>query len=258
MIDNQKSVNLWLKNLPNYQLIIICLKSCIILLLRSYFITKMNKIKIIIVDDHQVVRDGIVASLMFYEDIEVIAEASNGKKLIEKLDEFSPDVIILDIAMPDMSGIEACKILKKDFPEIKIIIFTGNESRESIFDALKAGADAFLPKETDREELIKAIYAVNKGEKYISKIISNTVIIDFINSEKNINQENKNICELSEREHEVLKQIADGLSYKEIGEKLFISVKTVEKHKRNILDKLKLDTTVDLVKYAIKNKIIEL
>lgn len=215
----------------------------------------MNKIKLIIVDDHQIVRDGIVASLMLCDDIEVIAEASNGKKLLEKLENYSPDVIILDIAMPDMTGIEACKILKADYPEIRIVIFTGNENQESIFEALKAGADAFLPKEATREELIKAIYAVQKGDKYISKIISNTVIIDYINSEKN--EKPKSAC-LSERENEIIKLIAEGLPYKEIAEKLFISPKTVEKHKRNILDKLKLETTIDLVKYAIKNKIIEI
>jgi DNA-binding NarL/FixJ family response regulator len=218
----------------------------------------LEKIKLILVDDHQIVRDGIAASMMLYDDIEVVAEAANGKELFQKLENFNPDVIILDISMPDLSGIEICEILKKDFPEIKVIIFTGNENQESIFDALKAGANGFLPKDAQREELANAIYSVNKDENYISKSISNTVIIDFIKSEKETNKLSKNTATLSEREIEVLILIADGLAYKNIAEKLFISTKTVEKHKRNILNKLKLETTVDLVKYAIKNKIIDL
>ncbi|MCD4793603.1 MAG: response regulator transcription factor [Bacteroidales bacterium] len=217
----------------------------------------MDKIKLILVDDHQVVIDGIVASLMLYDDIEVIAEASDGKELFKKLETFSPDIIILDIAMPDITGIEICKILKKDFPEIKVIIFTGDENQDSIFKALKAGANAFLPKETQREELVSTIYAVNKGEKYISNSISNTLIIDYLEKEKKTNKYSKKKVTLSEREIEILTCIAEGLPYKIIADKLFISTKTVEKHKRNILNKLDLESTVDLVKYAIKNNIID-
>jgi len=217
----------------------------------------MNKIKLILVDDHQVVRDGLTASLMIYDDMEIVAEAANGKELFEKLDNYSPDIIILDIAMPDMTGIEICKILQKDFPEIKVIIFTGNENQESIFEALQAGANAFLPKETQREELAKTIYAVSKGDNYISNSISNTLIIDYIKKEQEISKYSKKET-LSEREQEILKHIAEGLQIKNIASKLFISPKTVEKHKRNILDKLNLNSTIDLVKYAIKNKIIEI
>ena len=217
----------------------------------------MDKIKLILVDDHQVVIDGIAASLMLYDDIEVIAEASNGKELFEKLETFSPDIIILDITMPDITGIEVCKMLKRDFPEIKVIFFTGNENQDSIFDALKAGANAFLPKETQREELVSTIYAVNKGENYISNSISNTLIIDYLKKEKKTSKYSKKEIVLTEREIEILTHIAEGLPYKNIAAKLFISTKTVEKHKRNLLNKLNLESTVDLVKYAIKNNIID-
>lgn len=217
----------------------------------------MDKIKLILVDDHQVVIDGIAASLMLYDDIEVIAEASNGKELFEKLETFSPDIIILDITMPDITGIEVCKMLKRDFPEIKVIFFTGNENQDSIFEALKAGANAFLPKETQREELVSTIYAVNKGENYISNSISNTLIIDYLKKEKKTSKYSKKEIVLTEREIEILTHIAEGLPYKNIAAKLFISTKTVEKHKRNLLNKLNLESTVDLVKYAIKNNIID-
>ncbi len=218
----------------------------------------MEKIKIILVDDHQVVRDGIAASLLLYDNIEVLTEASNGKELFSKLETYIPDIIILDIVMPDLSGIEICRILKKDYPELKVIIFTGNENQESIFEALKAGADAFLPKETQREELVNTIYSVNRGENYISNSISNTLIIDYIKNEKGSGKYSKRDITLSEREMGVLKLIADGLQYKIIADELCISPKTVEKHKRNILNKLNLESSVDLVKYAIKNKIIDL
>lgn len=218
----------------------------------------MEKIKLILVDDHQVVRDGIAASLMLYDDIEVIAEASNGEELFEKLEIFLPDVIILDIAMPDITGIEVCNMLTKDFPEIKVVFFTSDENQDTIFEALKAGAKAFLPKDTQREELVNTIYAVNKGENYISNSISNTLIIDYLNKEKEAEKISNNKNTISEREKEILILITEGLPYKQIGDKLFISTKTVEKHKRNILNKLNLTSTADLIKYAIKNKIIDL
>ena len=218
----------------------------------------MANIKLILVDDHQVVRDGLTASLLPYEDIEIIAEAANGKELFQKLESYSPDIIFLDIAMPDISGIEICKSLKKDFPEIKVIIFTGDEDQETLFEALRAGANAFLPKETDRKEIVKTVYSVYKGEAYISSSISNTLIIDYFKKEKEVNKFSKKEEVLTDREKEILVLLAEGLPYQKIADKLFISHKTVEKHKRNILNKLNLETTVDLVKYAIKNKIIEL
>jgi len=214
----------------------------------------MDKTKIILVDDHQIVRDGISASLLMYSEIEVVAEAANGKELFILLDSFSPDIIVLDISMPDLSGIEICKKLKADFPEIKVIIFTGDQNQNAIFEALEAGADGFVPKEAPGKDLVDAIHAVNKGENYLSSAISSTVLIDYIKNSK----QKKESVELSEREIEVLILITDGLAYKNIAEKLFISTKTVEKHKRNILNKLKLETTIDLVKYAIKNKFIEI
>jgi len=218
----------------------------------------LANIKLILVDDHQVVRDGLTASLLPYEDIEIIAEAANGKELFQKLESYSPDIIFLDIAMPDISGIEICKSLKKDFPEIKVIIFTGDEDQETLFEALRAGANAFLPKETDRKEIVKTVYSVYKGEAYISSSISNTLIIDYFKKEKEVNKFSKKEEVLTDREKEILVLLAEGLPYQKIADKLFISHKTVEKHKRNILNKLNLETTVDLVKYAIKNKIIEL
>ncbi len=200
--------------------------------------------------------NGIKASVIFNNDIEIIAEASSGNELFKQLENYLPDIIILDIILIDQNGIEICKILKEEYPDIRVIIFTGSEKRNSIFDALKAGANAYLPKDCPPEELIEAIYSVKKGKSFISNSISNTLIIDYINKENSINA--KDNPTLSEREMQVLKLVVDGLPYKIIADRLFITPKTVEKHKRNILRKLQLDSVVDLVKFAIKNKIIDI
>ena len=214
---------------------------------------QLSKTKIILVDDHQVVRAGIMASLLIYDDIEIIDEANNAKELISKLETTIIDTVILDISMPDMTGIEACKIVKEKYPFIKVLIFTGTEDENDIFEALQAGTDAFLPKDADSTELIKAIRTINKGNIYLSKLLPSDLMVKYMQYQK---QKEENI--LTERETEILKHIAEGLPYKEIANKLFISAKTVEKHKRNISEKLNLTTTSDIIRYAIKNKIIKL
>ena len=194
-----------------------------------------------------------MASLLIHDDIEIVDEANNAKELIKKLETAIVDTVILDISMPDMTGIEACKIVKEKYPFIKVLIFTGTEDENDIFEALQAGADAFLPKDADALELIKAIRTINNGNIYLSKLLPSDLMVKYMQYQK---QKEQNI--LTERETEILKLIAEGLPYKEIAEKLFISAKTVEKHKRNISEKLSLQTTTDIIRYAIKNKIVKL
>ena len=218
----------------------------------------MSKIEIIVVDDHQIVRDGISALLMQYDNIEIIAEASNGEQLLNLLKALSPNIIILDIAMPKITGIELAKIINKEHPEIQIIIFSSQSEGENVIKALEAGAKAVLPKTTLREELIQAIYSVNQGNEFISKYIPYST---FVNNIKQRKTENDNIKDLkkilTDREIEILNLIVNSLTNQEIAEKLFISQRTVEKHKSNILSKLELKSVVDLVKFALKNKIGE-
>ena len=220
----------------------------------------MDKIKVLLVDDHQIVRDGIFALLIKEREIEIVGEASNGDELFEKLKFIKPNIIILDISLPKMSGIEIAEILTKDYPDIHIIIFSSYTDEETIYKSIRAGAKGFLPKDSVRGDLIEAIKKVNQGFEYLSKKIPNTIIIDYIkNSENKKNKyNNSKLSNLTKREKEILKLIADGLSYKEIGEKLFISVRTVETHKNNMLQKLDLKSTIDLVKFAIKNELINL
>lgn len=220
----------------------------------------MSKIKVLLVDDHQIVRDGIFALLIKEHEIEIVGEASNGDELFEKLKFIKPDIIILDISLPKMSGIEIAGILSKDYPQIRIIVFSSYTDEETIFKSIRAGAKGFLPKDSMREDLVEAIKKVNQGFEYLSEKIPNTILMDYI--KKSGHQEekfnNSKLGSLTKREREILKLIAEGMSYKEIGNELFISVRTVETHKNNILQKLELKSTIDLVKFAIKNDLIDL
>jgi DNA-binding NarL/FixJ family response regulator len=218
-----------------------------------------DKIKIILVDDHEIVRDGINALLMLAKDIEVIGEASNGNELFSLLKFLKPDIILLDIMMPGKSGIKIAEDLSISYPDIKVIILSSNIDEESIFSSIDAGVSGYLSKNVKKLELIEAIRQVNAGKEYYSDIIPIVIIKKYKNFIKdNTKQKQETIVALSDREKEIVKWIAEGLSYKEIGEKLFISSRTVESHKNNILEKLELKTTVDLIKYAIKNSFIEL
>ncbi|MCX6231696.1 MAG: response regulator transcription factor [Bacteroidetes bacterium] len=219
----------------------------------------MDTIKIIIVDDHPIVRDGIKVLLMNVSNIEIIGEAADGNELFELLKTKVPDILIMDISMPDLSGIEITEKLKSEKSEIKVIMLTADKTDESVFDSLKAGALGYLPKNAKRDEIIDAINKVYEGEEYIAESITSTVLKTYISNARNLNyQDSKRNIELSKREIEIVELFSEGLSYKEIANRLYISTRTVESHKNNILEKLELKTIVDLVKYAIKNKIIKL
>ncbi|OFX17303.1 MAG: hypothetical protein A2033_02500 [Bacteroidetes bacterium GWA2_31_9] len=219
----------------------------------------MDKIKIILVDDHLIVRDGIKSLLCDSSYISIVGEASDGYQLFEMLKTISPDIIILDISLPKMSGIEIAKILKAEKPEIKLLILSMYTNEDFIFNALKAGIKGYLPKNTTRKELIEAICQIKAGNEYFSGDISNIMLKSYIkNAKKGTEITSSNFEKLTEREYEILKLILDGNTNPEIAEKLFISIRTVETHKNNIMLKLEIKSVVDLVKYAIKNKIIEI
>ncbi len=216
----------------------------------------MTKISVFIVDDHKIVRNGLFAMLIANKEIEVIGEAANGEELFQKIDKLIPDVILLDISMSGMSGIEISKILSEKYPQVQILIISMNTDEKSILSALKSGIKGFLAKDTSKEELIKAIKSVNNNNEYFGTEISQVIYKNYIDNLKS--GSNQNSFDLTERELEVIRYISDGLSYKEIGGKMFISPRTVETHRNNILSKLKLKTNIDLVKYAVKSEIIKL
>lgn len=217
----------------------------------------MNKIKIMLVDDHRVVLDGIKVLLMDAENIEIIDEAGSGKDLFTKLENNRPDILILDVSLPGESGIDITKQLKITYPDINVIIFSGNINEDVIADAFEAGALGILQKSASRSEIIEAIYAVNDGQEYLGKTISLSLIKNFINKEKP-KEKYEQQGHLSPREIEIIKYLAEGLQFKEIGARMNISARTVETHKNNILHKLELNTIIDIVKYAIKHNIVQL
>lgn len=212
-------------------------------------------IKVLIADDHQLFREGLVNLLSSAPDVEVIAEAEDGKEATEKTKKLKPDVLLIDIGMPNMNGIEATRILKKDMPELKIIAVSMHSDRQFVKGILEAGADGYLLKNCTYRQLIDAIQSVKSGKKYLSDDITEMIIKGYLDPTET---ESEGYTELSEREMEILKLYAEGKSTREISEKLFISVKTVGTHKQHILEKLGLKTNADLVKYAIKEGLIQL
>lgn len=216
-------------------------------------------ISVIIVDDYQVVRDGIKAVLIPHKNIKVVAEASNEQELYKYLSQIKADVIVLDISLPSSNGIDITRKLSKDYPEVKVIIFSAKTDEETIFDALDAGAKAFLPKDTFADEIPEAIIEVSQGNDYLSVNFPNTLLVKYIKRDKyNERYKEQDFNKLTKREYEILKLIAEGYSSKEIASQLFLSPRTVDTHRTNIMNKLQLYSLQDLIKYAIKNKIIKL
>jgi len=217
-----------------------------------------NKIKLLIVDDHQIVRDGLVSLLSDSPDIEIIGEVSGYKNIIELLKINQADIVIMDISMPDMSGIEITDIITNDFPGIKVLVLSMYLNEDFIINALKAGAKGYLPKNTTKKELLEAIYSINNGEEYFSKQIADIIMKSYVKKIKSEDDMSQKDNTLSTREMEILKLFVEGFSNADIADKLFISIRTVESHKNHIMQKMGFKSTVDMVKYAIKNNIAKL
>ncbi len=217
----------------------------------------MDKIKVMIVDDHALVREGIIAFLKLYNDIEVVGEASNGLAAIEKLVEIKPDVVLMDIAMPELGGMEATLEIKKRYPEIRILILSQYDDREYVSRLLKAGVSGYILKHAVGTDLISAIRAVSKGESYLYSTIASKVIDGYLGKPSGMVVEDP-YEKLTDREKQVLKLIAEGHSHKEIASRLYISTKTVIAHQTNISEKLDLHSRTGLIKFAISKGIIKL
>lgn len=217
----------------------------------------MGKNRVLIVDDHALVREGIIAFLRFYDDIEIVGEASNGLEAISRAEKLRPDIILMDIAMPELGGIEATLEIKKRMPDIKILILTQYDDKEYVSRLLKAGVSGYILKHAVGTDLISAIRAVAKGESYIYSSIASKVISGYLGKGDALAVEDT-YEKLTDREKQVLKLIAEGHSHKEIANLLNISVKTVIAHQTNISEKLDLHSRASLIKFAISKGIIKL
>jgi len=219
----------------------------------------MKNIKILIVDDHEVVRDGLKNILLSLNNVAIAGEAANGEDAISFYDSLKPDLVIMDISMPGMNGIEATRIIKENDPNAKILILTMHDNQEYLNQIIRSGAKGFVLKNTDKEELLDAVKTVAGGENFFSKDISKLIIENYIRSAKDSDKnEGYKEVPLTKREVEILKYIAEGNSNQEIANKLYISYNTVDTHRKNIMHKLSIKNTAGLVRYAIEKGLISL
>jgi len=211
----------------------------------------MNRTKVLIADDHTIMRKDLISILKNEVDVQVIGEAQDGREAVEKTHHLNPDIVIMDITMPNLNGIEATRQIKKEFPDVDVLILTMHTTAEYILQILHAGASGYLVKQTADTELISAIHAVAKGESYLSSSVSKKVINEIIQKDGKISEVNGS-DKLTNRELEILQLIAEGKSNRKIAEMLYLSVKTVETHKTHITEKLNIHSTAELTKYAIR------
>lgn len=213
----------------------------------------MEKIRIALADDHHLFRNGLKILLGAFPEFEIVAEASNGKELMKQLSQAPADIILMDISMPEMDGIEATAAVSGLYPDTKVIALSMYGEEEYYYSIVDAGAKGFILKDSDISEVKDAIETVHKGGNYFSQELLYHVIRKIKNREQEIKSSS-----LSKREKEILLKICEGLSNHEIAETLFISKRTVDKHRANLLAKTNSKNTASLILYAIKNKLIEI
>lgn len=213
-------------------------------------------IRLLLVDDHAVVRTGLKMLLGGQEDVEIVGEAGSAAEALTETERVHPTVILMDIGLPDKTGIEATREIKAKFPNVSIVALTIHEDEEYFFQMLNAGAAGYVPKRAAPEELITAIRAAASGEVYLYPSMAKWLVRDYLNVDRPAG-EKIDLGGLTDREHEVFTKLAEGASNQEIAETLFISPKTVERHRENIMRKLNLHSRSELVRYAIRKGIIK-
>ena len=216
----------------------------------------MSEIRLLLVEDHEVVRTGLRMLLESQADMEIVGEASTGDQAITMARELSPQVVVMDLTLPDISGIEVTRRLKQLYPDMAIVALTIHEDEQYFFEMLKAGAAGYVPKRAAPEDLITAIQAAYAGEVYIYPSLAKALVSDFL-SRADEGPARSAMNDLTEREQEVLRLLAEGLSNDEIADQLVISKHTVARHRENLMRKLNLHSRGELVKYAIRRGLIE-
>ncbi len=215
----------------------------------------MPKIKVLVADDHTIVRHGIYALLGLMSDIELVGEAVNGREALEKVEKLMPDVVIMDIAMPLMDGLEATRRICKEFPRTKVIALTQYDDREFVFPVIEAGARGFISKTAASSELASAIRSVYRGDSYLSPSVARVFVEGYREGFGKVKDQDP-YKQLTNREREILKLLAEGHTTQEIAAMLVLSPKTVDRHKTNLMAKLAIHSRADLIKYALRKGII--
>jgi len=215
----------------------------------------MTKIRVLVTDDHAIIRDGICALLSLTGDIEAVGVAANGKEALEMVRELTPDVVLMDVAMPIMGGVEATRRIRKEFPKVKVLALTQYDDKAYVFPVIEAGASGFISKTAASSELTAGIRSVHRGDSFLSPSVARFLVEDYqqIASMKGSQDPYE---QLTNREREVLKLVAEGHTTQEIAAMLVLSPKTVERHKTNLMSKLDIHNRTELVKYALRKGII--
>jgi DNA-binding NarL/FixJ family response regulator len=216
-----------------------------------------NKIKVVLADDHAIFRKGVKSLLEDELDIEIIGEANDGIEALEKVNILHPDILMIDITMPRMTGIEASEILSKNNSDTKALILSMHNSDDYILKAVECGASGYLLKDTSKEEMLKALKTLARGEKYFAGTVSNIIINGYLNKvEKQHNDDKPEREALSRKEKIILKYIIDGLNSRQIAEKLELSGRTIDNHRANMMRKMNVRNAAELVKIALELKIV--
>jgi len=214
----------------------------------------MQKIKLIIVDDHRLIRDGMKSLLQSEDDLEIIGEAENGLELLEMLSKANPDVVLLDVTMPKLNGIEAALKINERYRGVNVVFLSMHEEPEYILKCVQTGAQSYLMKNVEKEELLLAIRKAAKGEKYFNPNIAALLAQGLTEMRQQFDAK----VELTPRELEVLQSVAEGSTTKQIADKLFISTRTVETHRMNLLKKFEAQNTAEMIHWALEQKIIRI
>ena len=211
----------------------------------------MPKARVLLVEDHVVVRQGLKALFADEPDVEIVGEADNGREALQRVADLQPDVVLMDISMPGLNGIEATRQIRQQYPQVKVVVLSMHSSEEYVFQVLRAGAVGYVLKQADSSEVLTAIRAALSGGSFLSPPISRAVVEDYVRRAEARGQ-GSDLDLLTPREREVLQLLAEGLSNQEIAEQLSISVKTVETHRSNMMNKLGVSNKTELVKYALR------
>jgi two-component system response regulator NreC len=220
--------------------------------------TQKRRLKILLADDHVLVCDALASLLEADPRFEVVGQANNGLDALKKIEESDPDIVVIDIGMPGLNGIEVIKRIKKKNPAMKALVLSMHRDEAYIFWALRAGASGYVIKQSAAKELIDALSQVQMGNTYLSPSISNTVIKGYLKRSETAPSEGDPLTLLTEREREILRLVADGLSSKEMAQQLNLSTRTIDAHRANIMNKLNIHNTPGLVKFAIRNRLTSL
>jgi len=217
---------------------------------------KKSRISLLIVDDHPLVREGLRSCLVQEKSVEILGEAADGEDAIRQAKNNPPDIVLLDINMPGMNGMETARLLTKSSPKTKILVLTMHDSKEYVNRMVTMGVQGYVLKDSSPSELLAAIHAVYNGAPYFSPKVSQSVMNDYVKTTRTKGK--KGSVELSRRESEVLGLVAEGFSNKEIASRLFVSVRTVETHRERIIRKLDIHTVAGLTRYALTKGIVKL